>query len=180
MKRQEATKVQATLGEDHGGCEDFGFPRSYRQEKIRQHHRRWNQRHHHHCCLEHDEWFCSINRRPGGQWDGHLAQLAWWAFGQFAGLSGWSCRPRRRGQPGVLWVGSRRLPSRGDGLVCGLPNPEACLRSSHQQLAAAKLHEELDFDSDLSRSGLGFHLLWDRKFRWAHETKLHLHCESLL
>ena len=55
MKRQEATKVQATLGEDHGGCEGFGFPGSYRQEKIRQHHAGRNQRRPRHCCFGHDE-----------------------------------------------------------------------------------------------------------------------------
>lgn len=169
MKRQEATKIQATLGEDHGGCEGFGCPGSYRQEPIHQHHGWRNHWQPHHCSLDHDERISSRNRRPSGGRGGNFAQLAHRTFGRFGGLSESSWR-----STGLhIRVGSRHLPSIGDRIVCGR---EACLRSSHQQHTTAKLHEELDFDLYES----GFHLLFHRKFQWAQDTKLNLHWESLL
>ena len=169
MKRQEATKVQATPGEDHGGCEDFGFPGSYRQKTIPQHHRGRNHWPSHRYSLEHDERCSSRNRRPGIERGGKLAELAQRNVGQFAGLSGFTA--------GLLHTrvkggGTRQLPWIGDGLLYYGP---ACIRSSHQQHIAATLHGELD-----SMYESGFHLFFHRKFQWAHDTKLNLHCESLL
>lgn len=113
-KQQETdrTQVQAALGEDHGGCEDFGFPGSYRQEPIRQHHRWWNHWPWHHYSLGLYEWFSSGDCRASGVWDGDLARIShhclrWCSCLQCSGpVFSYLLRDE-----------SRRLPWNFDGLI---------------------------------------------------------------